>query len=171
MLGDAAPEQMPITILGIGRAVVGGSMTSLLTRAEVEGTLEQFLPIVEPETAAASRDRGLGLRELGLPFESDPAITRHLAGFLARAALVLPSRDRAVVWRGGQRLVRPDLDLFNGGFFTPAVARERIAAGAGALVSARRRGFWPPAISKRRSPSAPRCMPVCAPASAAPARS
>jgi len=127
MLSDAAPEQIPITVLGAGRSVVGESITVELTKMEVQSTLDQFLPIVESDTTGAPRDRRLGLRELGLPFEADPAITRHLAAFLARSALVLPSDHRAVLSHGGQRLVRPDLVLFNGGFFTPAVARERVA--------------------------------------------
>jgi len=133
LLSDAAPEQIPITVLGAGRSVVGGSITVELTKMEVQSTLDQFLPIVESDTTAAPRDRRLGLRELGLPFEADPAITRHLAAFLARSALVLPSDHRAVRSDGGQRLVRPDLVLFNGGFFTPAVARAR-SRGAGTLV-------------------------------------
>src|SRR5438105_4297197 len=127
MLSDAAPEQIPITVLGAGRSVVGESIRVELTKMEVQSTLDQFLPIVESDTTGAPRDRRLGLRELGLPFEADPAITRHLAAFLARSALVLPSDHRAVLSHGGQRLVRPDLVLFNGGFFTPAVARERVA--------------------------------------------
>jgi hypothetical protein len=44
-----------------------------------------FLPLTSPGICPA-RDRRAGLRELGLPFESEPAITRHLAAFLTRAA-------------------------------------------------------------------------------------
>jgi actin-like ATPase involved in cell morphogenesis len=126
LLSADAPGQIPITLLGAGRALVGASITSELTKAEVEAALEQFLPLVEADTADAARDRRLGLRELGLPFESDPAITRHLAGFLTRSAAMLPEGHRAVTSSGRQMLVRPDLVLFNGGFFTPAVARERV---------------------------------------------
>src|SRR5262249_7145918 len=65
-----------------------------------------------------------GLREFGLPYESDPAITRHLAAFLARAARTV-ARDRdADDRRPEEGLIRPDAVLFNGGFFTPAIARE-----------------------------------------------
>src|SRR6187455_1880496 len=49
-------------------------------------------------------------RELGLPLVSDPAITRHLAAFLA-----------------GAGDARPDAILFNGGFFIPDVLRHRVA--------------------------------------------
>jgi hypothetical protein len=126
MLGADAADEMPITVLGIGRAIVGGSITSMLAKAEVDETLDQFLPMVEPDSAGPVQSRGVGLRELGLPFEIDPAITRHLARFLTRSALVLPEGGRAVLLRSGQRFVCPDLILFNGGFFTPAIARDRI---------------------------------------------
>jgi hypothetical protein len=63
-----------------------------------------------------ARNRRIGLRELGLPYETEPAITKHLAAFLTRAAGISAS----------QGMARPDAVLFNGGFFAPAVARERV---------------------------------------------
>ena len=60
-------------------------LTTELTRAEVASALtEGFLPLTRPDDLPA-RDRRVGLRELGLPYETDPAITRHLAAFLTRA--------------------------------------------------------------------------------------
>ena len=49
-------------------------------------------------------------RELGLPYVSDPAVTRHLAAFLASAGDA-----------------KPDAILFNGGFFIPEILRQRVA--------------------------------------------
>ena len=118
LLSDGAPPQEAITILGAGRGVVAGGMSTTLTREEVEKTLtEGFLPI----TAAndwPSRDRRSGLRELGLPYEGEPAITKHLAMFLGRQDPLKPDTPKEV-----QRL---DAVLFNGGFFTPVVARTRV---------------------------------------------
>jgi len=48
-------------------------------------------------------------REVGLPYETDPAITKHLAAFLSDA--------------GG---AKPDAILFNGGFFIPDLLRDRV---------------------------------------------
>src|SRR5260370_14934513 len=48
-------------------------------------------------------------RELGLPYVSDPAVTKHLNAFLEGT---------------GQA---PDAILFNGGFFIPEVCRQRVA--------------------------------------------
>ena len=134
-LCSAAKEQMlgrrrlilPITLLGSGRSLVGDSMTVALTRDEVEAALHEFLPLTEPHEGGRGRDRRVGLRELGLPYETDPAITRHLTGFLARSAAVFPPDHRAVVTIAGRQMIRPDVVLFNGGFFTPASARDRVA--------------------------------------------
>jgi molecular chaperone DnaK (HSP70) len=113
LLSDDSLDRARITILGAGRGVIGGGMTAELTRASVIDTLDEgFLPIVPPDDLPA-KDRRIGLRELGLPYESEPAITRHLAAFLTRA-------------ESSSSMSRPDAVLFNGGFFTPAVVRERV---------------------------------------------
>jgi molecular chaperone DnaK (HSP70) len=116
LLAEGAVDRVAITILGGGRSVVGGGLTADLTRDEVVRALtDGFLPLTAPDDLPA-RDRRTGLRELGLPYETEPALTKHLAGFLTRAA-----RNSS---QAG--LARPDAILFNGGFFTPAIARERV---------------------------------------------
>jgi molecular chaperone DnaK (HSP70) len=127
ILGEAAADRVAITVLGAGRSLIGDSMTVDLTREDVEAALQEFLPLTRADEESRGRDRRAGLRELGLPYETDPAITRHLAAFLVRSAAVFAPDHRAVVVTTGRRMVRPDLVLFNGGFFTPPVARERVA--------------------------------------------
>jgi hypothetical protein len=136
LLSMADLEHLPVTVLGSGRSVVGGSLTSELTREEVEETLMGgFLPLTSPDDLPA-QTRRTGLRELGLPYASEPAITKHLAEFLTRSqdagATPTPASNQAPessppTSRDQQPpMVRPDAVLFNGGFFTPAVTRERI---------------------------------------------
>ena len=116
VLSDASVDRVRITLLGAGRGVVAGGVTAELSREEVVRTISDgFLPVTAPGDLPA-RDRRAGLRELGLPYESEPAITRHLAAFLARAGAAA----------GGSRPVAPDEVLFNGGFFAPALARARV---------------------------------------------
>ena len=105
LLSNDSPERVTITVLGSGRGVIGGGLTADLTRAEAVSTLlDGFLPVVEKHDVPA-RDRRLGLRELGLPYEPEPAITRHLAAFLARATrgdsetAGLPVPDRRALQR------------------------------------------------------------------------
>jgi molecular chaperone DnaK (HSP70) len=117
LLAERGPADVSITILGAGRGVVGGGRTVVVTREAVTRALtEGFLPITHAGDLP-SRDRRTGLRELGLPYETEPAITRHLAAFLTRAAV-------SSGLEGG--MARPDAVLFNGGFFAPAIARTRI---------------------------------------------
>ncbi len=135
LLAGGGPERAPVTILGSGRAVVGGAMTTELTRDEAIAVLHEFLPV----TARGDRPQRYarhGLRELGLPYVSDPAVTRHLAAFLERAAVAaaakrvdgLPQEPASAsqAEAGASRMVQPDVVLFNGGFFTPAIARDRV---------------------------------------------
>jgi molecular chaperone DnaK (HSP70) len=118
LLSAGAPAEETITILGAGRGVVAGGMSATLGRDEVERALtDGFLPMTAANDWPA-RDRRSGLRELGLPYESDPAITRHLAVFLAKAMARLKPDTTAIA--------RPDFVLFNGGFFAPAIARARV---------------------------------------------
>jgi hypothetical protein len=92
LLAPDAPDQVPITILGAGRGIVAGTMSSELTRDEVAATLDTFLPPVARGERPQRHIRH-ALRELGLPYESDPAITRHLAAFLARSAQTIAGGD------------------------------------------------------------------------------
>ena len=92
-----------------------------------------FLPITAPDEMP-SRARPTGLRELGLPYAADAAITRHLAAFLTQAAIAMNT---------GQRMAQPDAVLFNGGFCTPTFTRERIAEAIASWFNGRRLGGSP----------------------------
>jgi molecular chaperone DnaK (HSP70) len=108
LLGDAPPASAPIVVTGRGSKLVGGTLRDEVTREELHRVLfEGFFPVVE-RTAPLLRGRG-GLQEFGLPYASDPAVTRHLGAFLER--------------HGAARV---DAVLFNGGAMTPASLRARV---------------------------------------------
>jgi len=123
LLAPDAPEQTTITLLGSGSRLIGGSRSATLTRAEVEQiVVDGFFPHNEQQESAR-RSRG-GIVEFGLPYASDPAVTRHLASFLhqhataARAALGLPDDGKLPV---------PDTLLLNGGVFHAEALARRLA--------------------------------------------
>ncbi len=148
LLSDPFLERVPVTVLGSGRAVVGQTLSVDLSRAEVLQILTTgFLPITTPDELPAS-GRPTGLRELGLPYASDPAITRHLAAFLTQAAVAMKGSSAA------GRMVRPDAVLFNGGFCTPAVIREGIVEAISAWFSAGESGWRPRLLSNEDFDSA-----------------
>ena len=139
---------MPVTVLGSGRAVVGQALSVDLTREEVLQILTAgFLPITAPDEMPA-HGRPTGLRELGLPYASDPAITKHLAAFLTQAAVAMNGSS------ANQRMARPDAVLFNGGFCAPAVTRERIVEAISAWFGGAQSGWRPKLLNNEAVESA-----------------
>ena len=77
-----APESVDVTVVGAGSSLIGGTLKATITREEVlELALGGFLPPCEL-TDKPQQEKQSVFRELGLPYVSDPAITRHLAEFL-----------------------------------------------------------------------------------------
>ncbi len=132
-------DRAPLSVLGSGAAVVGGALSLDLAREDVlRILLDGFLPWCAID-AALEDPRRSGLRELGLPFASDPAITRHLAAFLRSA--------------GDQGAVRPDVLLLNGGFFTPEETRARLADVLSGWFADPHGRPWAPRVLANRSPA------------------
>jgi molecular chaperone DnaK (HSP70) len=148
LLSDSSLERVPVTVLGSGRAVIGQALSVDLTREEVLQILtEGFLPITAPDEMPA-HGRSTGLRELGLPYASDPAITKHLAAFLTQAAIAMNSSSP------NQRMVRPDAVLFNGGFCVPAVTREGMVKAISAWFGGAQSGWRPKLLNNEAVESA-----------------
>jgi hypothetical protein len=103
-------DSFPVTILGKGSKLIGGSIKAELRRADIEQVLEGFFPEVAA-TDMPQRRRG-GIVELGLPFAADAAVTRHLARFLSTAT---PGE-----------FAKPTHVLFNGGVLHAPFVRERL---------------------------------------------
>jgi len=117
LLGASPPAQYTVTVMGRGRQVVGGALHTALTPAEVRQVLfDGFFPFVARDAQPARGSRA-GLHEMGLPYVSDPAVTRHLAGFLSHRG---EEAEALTMGRGPAAL------LFNGGVFQPAALRDRL---------------------------------------------
>jgi len=115
LFADPNRQSVALTLAGRGSAVVGGTLSDTLTRAEVEQVvLDGFFPHVDPD-AVPRRGARVGLQEFGLPYATEPEIPRHLALFL---------RHHAQSSQGD--LIKPDAIVFNGGALTPLAIRERI---------------------------------------------
>jgi len=109
LLNDPTLKSVEITVLGSGSALIGRSLkTEILREEALELALEGFLPMSERGELPKEEKRSL-FRELGLPYVSDPAVTRHLNAFLEPTGQV------------------PEAILFNGGFFIPEILRDRVA--------------------------------------------
>jgi len=109
LLAETEVEEYPVTILGRGSSLIGGAMKATLSRDAVNNVLVNgFFPECESTATPATGSR-VGIRELGLAYESDPAVTHHLARFLRQ------NNDR-----------QPTAILFNGGVMKAGHLRSRV---------------------------------------------
>ncbi|HXM39719.1 MAG TPA: Hsp70 family protein [Bryobacteraceae bacterium] len=116
-------DEAPVTVLGKGAGVVGGSIKAKLQRADLDRLLSDgFLPAVSSNDMPA-RQRRAGLQEIGLPYAADAAMTRHLARFLRQQA---STAEHGGVRSGPSGLACPTHILFNGGVLNAGLIRERI---------------------------------------------
>lgn len=120
LLGEDAPEKVTVNLPGSGSKLIGGGLQAEITREEAEKLLvDGFLPPAQVTDRPSSGQSGF--REFGLPFASDPAITKHLAAFLgSHADKVAEDGDSESV------AARPDVILFNGGFFASELLQNRL---------------------------------------------
>jgi hypothetical protein len=126
LLTDPAARERPVTLLGRGSRLIGGTITTPLTVDDVNQVLlEGFFPTVRSDEMPA-RQRRVGLQELGLPYAADAAVTRHLARFLARQAAA--GASGAPVRRGASGLACPTHICSNGGVMKAMPLQERIVS-------------------------------------------
>jgi hypothetical protein len=141
LLGAAARDTHPLVIPGRGSKLVGGTLRTEISRAEVERVLlDGFFPLVA-SAARPEKPRRVGLTTLGLPYANDPGVTRHLAAFLARGSLTKPA---------GHSFVHPTAVLFNGGVTRSPMICERLRSVLGQWIEAE--GGEPPKVLEGTDP-------------------
>jgi hypothetical protein len=114
LLAPDAPKKHPISVLGRGSKLIGGTVTVELDRAATVDLLTQgFFPECRVDDRP-QRPRMSGFQDLGLPYEADTAVTRHLAAFLQSHG------------NDADGPVRPTHVLFNGGVFKADALRGRL---------------------------------------------
>ena len=129
LLADASIETWPIVVPSRGSKLIGGSIRTELTRAEVTTfILDGFFPTVEASARPAVRQRA-GLTQLGLPYAQDAGVTRHLAAFLARQVGATSELEGyAGAHNADATFLHPTAVLFNGGVFKSDLLAQRIMA-------------------------------------------
>ncbi len=114
LLAADAPDTHRVSVLGRGSKLIGGTVSvdvprELATELLIGGFFPECDLFAKPE-----RQRASGFQEIGLPFEPDVGITRHLAGFLSAHA------DE------GRGAAYPTHVLFNGGVFKADVLKSLV---------------------------------------------
>ncbi|WP_144157992.1 Hsp70 family protein [Paraburkholderia sp. BCC1885] len=127
LLTDPAADTVPLVVPSRGSRLIGGSIRTELTRAELTQTiLEGFFPQVDSAARPLSRARA-ALTQLGLPYAQDAAVTRYLAAFLGRQVAALAELDGLQNTQPeAASFLHPTAVLFNGGVFKSPLLVERI---------------------------------------------
>ena len=111
LLGEEKNATHTIAIQGKGRSVIGSSISTQLDKQVIQDFLVNgFFP--ETDFNAPLQQAASGFVQVGLAYESDAAITRHLASFL---------REHAEEVGGAVTHI-----LFNGGVFKAGIFQGRI---------------------------------------------
>jgi molecular chaperone DnaK (HSP70) len=121
---DGHAENQNITLMGSGSRLIANTLTATLNRETATRTvLEGFFPLTDPSPKSANTARQ-GIMEFGLPYEPEPAVTRHMGWFLER-------HKADVAGLLDKQRPEPDCILFNGGSLKPVIIQDRIRAAIG----------------------------------------
>ncbi len=114
LFGNSGTEDYQVTILGRGSGLIKGTIKQNISLSDVERiVVDGFFPVCDLSDKPASSNVS-GIKEFGLSYESDPAVTRHLAKFISTHL------DEA----GNPML--PTAVVFNGGVMKSPLLRNRI---------------------------------------------
>ncbi len=109
-----APAQK-IAVLGRGSSVIGGMISTELSFDDVvNAVIDGFFPFCFLNDRPTAQTRA-GLRQFGLAYEADPAVTRHLADFVSTHSGT--DEDATNL---------PNAILFNGGVTKAGILKDRI---------------------------------------------
>ncbi|MDD5754523.1 MAG: Hsp70 family protein, partial [Methylococcales bacterium] len=118
LLVEDAPKSVKVTLLSSGSKLFGGTRSATLTRDEVKTiALDGFFPLSKLNELPDKKRNGVV--EFGLPYAAEPAVSKHIAGFLklhehaAQDALQIDS-------------MVPDALLLNGGVFRSQPITQRV---------------------------------------------
>ena len=100
---QVSDDELHISIVGTGSSLFGGGASTSVKPSEIQKLVCQgFFPSCQRDSQA--QEKRSGLKEWGLPYAKDSAITRHLAGFLSGRSI--------------------DAVLFTGGTLVPSYLQE-----------------------------------------------
>ncbi|MEQ1529030.1 MAG: Hsp70 family protein [Methylococcales bacterium] len=118
LLAEDAPESINVTLLGGGSKLIGSSRSVSLSKQEVRNiALDGFFPLSKLDELP-DRKRS-GVVEFGLPYAAEPAVSKHIAGFLKAHSSACKDALRS-------DSIVPDALLLNGGVFRSQPITQRV---------------------------------------------
>jgi hypothetical protein len=126
---DSALPDAPIAVPSRGSSLFAKTIATALDRASLSRViLDGFFAQTAVDDLPREARRA-GLQEFGLPYASDPVISKHLARFLTRSLQNVKAGgklDAVVAPRAGGQALMPTAVLFNGGVFKAEPIRARV---------------------------------------------
>src|SRR5271163_1727956 len=130
MFEDDATAEFPIAVPSRGSSLLARTVSTKLDRQTLDQVILDGFFAKTAVTDLPQKARRAGLQEFGLPYASDPVVSKHLARFLARSLEnVLASetlRSLVGVEAGSKPFLAPTAVLFNGGVFKAGPIRRRV---------------------------------------------
>ena len=126
---NGALRQAPITVPSRGSKLLARTVSTTLDREMLEQIVLDGFFARTGISEMPSESRTGGLREFGLPYASDPVVSKHIARFLNRSLQNVKASEKLAALvraRADTDVLVPTAVLFNGGVFKAAQIRARV---------------------------------------------
>jgi hypothetical protein len=129
LFGNSELAEAPIAVPSRGSRLFASTISTTLDREMLEQiVVDGFFARTGKDEHPRENRRG-GLQEFGLPYASDPVVSKHIARFLARSLQNVKASEKLAALvgaRAGTDALMPTAVLFNGGVFKAAPIRARV---------------------------------------------
>jgi Hsp70 protein len=126
---NSAVQQVPIAVPSRGSKLLAKTVSTTLDRQTMEQIILDGFFARTTISDLPSENRAGGLREFGLPYASDPVVSKHVARFLHRSLQNVKASEKLAALVGAKAetdILVPTVVLFNGGVFKAAQVRARV---------------------------------------------
>jgi molecular chaperone DnaK (HSP70) len=126
---NGALGQAPIAVPSRGSSLLARTLSTTLDRDTLEQVVLDGFFARTGICDMPSESRTGGLREFGLPYASDPVVSKHIARFLDRSLQNVKASEKLAALVGAKaerEALIPTAVLFNGGVFKAAPIRARV---------------------------------------------
>ena len=126
---DSALGQAPIAVPSRGSSLLARTLSTTLDRETLEQVVLDGFFARTGIGDVPSESPTAGLREFGLPYASDPVVSKHIARFLGRSLQNVKASEKLTALVGPRAdtdVLIPTAVLFNGGVFKAAPIRARV---------------------------------------------
>jgi hypothetical protein len=129
LFDNSGMTQAPIAVPSRSSSLLASTVSTTLDRETLEQVvLDGFFSRTSLDDLP-NESRTTGLHEFGLPYASDPVVSKHIARFLAQSLQNVKASEKLAALVGasaGTQVLMPTAVLFNGGVFKAAPIRARV---------------------------------------------